>query len=320
MKKLLMLLQDGRFHSGKELGELLGVSRSSVWKYLQRIEAEQGISVFRVPGRGYRLAEQLSLLDPTYCSKTSAKFGWRLHLHEQLDSTNAEALRLLQSGFEPPFLVLAEAQSGGRGRRGRAWVSPASQNIYYTLVLRMAGGTQRLSGLSLVIGMAVAYALREAGVIDVGVKWPNDIYANGKKIAGILLELTGDPMDVCHVAIGVGINANMVSPSGPIDQPWTSVRLETGQLCDRNALVDGLCESVYRLLRRHAEEGFEGLRAEWESISLWRGKRCILTSGALEIAGEVLGVNRDGAIRLLVEGEERVFSGGELSLRVANDS
>lgn len=320
MKKLLTLLQDGRFHSGKELGEVLGVSRSSVWKYLQRIEIEHGINVFRVPGRGYRLAEQLSLLDPSQCAATGAKFGWALHLREQLDSTNAEALRLLQSGSAPPFLVLAESQTNGRGRRGRTWASPTSQNIYYTLVLRVAGGAQRLSGLSLVVGMAVAYALREAGVTDVGVKWPNDVYANGAKIAGILLELTGDPMDVCNVAIGIGVNANMVSPSDRIDQPWTSVRLETDRLCDRNVLVERLCESLHRLLQIHAEKGFAGLHAEWESLSLWRGKRCVLASGALEIVGEMLGVNQDGAVRLLVEGEERVFSGGELSLRLNHDS
>ena len=320
MKKLLTLLQDGRFHSGKELGEVLGVSRSSVWKYLQRIETEQGISVFRVPGRGYRLAEQLSLLDPAKCAAVAAKSGWALHLREQIDSTNAEAFRLLQSGSEPPFLVLAESQSEGRGRRGRAWVSPTSQNIYYTLLLRVSGGAQRLSGLSLVVGMAVAYALREAGVADVGVKWPNDVYANGAKIAGILLELTGDPMDVCNVAIGIGVNANMVSLSDQIDQPWTSVRLETGTLCDRNVLVEGLCGALHRLLPIHAEKGFAELRAEWDSLSLWRGKRCVLASGALEIVGEMLGVNQDGAIRLLVEGDERVFSGGELSLRLDHDS
>ena len=320
MKKLLTLLQDGRFHSGKELGEVLGVSRSSVWKYLQRIETEQGINVFRVPGRGYRLAEQLSLLDPSQCAAIAAKFGWSLHLKEQLDSTNAEAFRLLQSGAEPPFLVLAESQTSGRGRRGRAWASPTSHNIYYTLVLRVTGGAQRLSGLSLVVGMAVAYALREAGVIEVGVKWPNDVYASGRKIAGILLELTGDPMDVCNIAIGIGVNANMVASLDSINQPWTSVRLETGSLCDRSVLVDRLCESLHRLLQIHAEKGFSGLRAEWESLSLWRGKRCILASGALEIVGEMLGVDQDGAIRLLVEGEERVFSGGELSLRLDHDS
>lgn len=320
MKNLLTLLQDGRFHSGKELGEVLGVSRSSVWKYLQRIEAEQGISVFRVPGRGYRLADQLSLLDSSQCAAVAAKFGWALHLHERVDSTNAEALRLLQAGAEPPFLVLAETQTDGRGRRGRAWASPVSQSIYYTLVISVAGGAQRFAGLSLVVGMAVAYALRAAGVADVGVKWPNDVYANGKKIAGILLELTGDPTDVCCVAIGIGINANMLSTAEPINQPWTSVRLETGTICDRNNLVASLSDSLQYLLERHAEQGFEGLRAEWESLSLWRGKRCVLTSGSFVAVGELLGVEEDGALRLLVDGEERVFSGGELSLRVSHDS
>jgi BirA family biotin operon repressor/biotin-[acetyl-CoA-carboxylase] ligase len=320
MNKLLTLLQDGRFHSGKALGEALGVSRSSIWKYLQRLEVEQGLRLFKVPGKGYRLAERLSLLEPENCAATAAEHGWTLYLQDSIDSTNAEALRLLQAGSEPPFLVLAETQTSGRGRRGRLWSSPASQNIYFTLVLKITGGANRLSGLSLVVGMAVAQTLRDTGLTDIGVKWPNDVYVKGRKIAGILLELTGDPMDVCNVAIGIGINANMVSPADRIDQPWTSVRLETDQLCDRTALVGRLSETLHQLLQRHAAEGFEGLRSEWEAISLWRGRRCTLASGSTEIKGELLGVNSEGALRLLVDGQERVFSGGELSLRLEHDS
>lgn len=319
MKKLLTLLQDGRFHSGKALGESLGVSRSSVWKYLQRIEVEQGIQVHRVPGKGYRLAEQLSLLDRSGCASVAAKFGWTLHLHDVVDSTNAEALRLLAAREAPPFLVLAEAQTNGRGRRGRTWASPSSQNIYYTLALAVSGGASRLYGLSLVVGLAVAQALKKAGLTDIGLKWPNDVYVGGRKVAGILVELTGDPTDICHVSIGIGINANMVSPADLIDQPWTSIRLETGELCDRTMLVVALSESLHFFLRRHWEEGFEGLRSEWERLNLWSGQQCTLTSGTVEITGTMLGVNLEGALRLLVDGSERVFNGGELSLRVAHD-
>jgi BirA family biotin operon repressor/biotin-[acetyl-CoA-carboxylase] ligase len=321
MNNLLRLLGDGRFHSGEELGTALGVSRSAVWKYVQRLEDECGVELFRVPGKGYRLAEPLSLLSYEEISAALARFGWRLCLKDTVDSTNAEALRMLHSGAATPFVVLAESQTGGRGRRGRVWASPPARNIYYTLALKVSSGPQGLSGLSLVIGLAVLQALRRAGLENVGLKWPNDIYAGGKKIAGILLELTGDPADVCHVIMGIGINVNMTSSSVEITQPWTSVRAETGILANRGRLAGDLSESLHHYLNRHAQGGFASLRDEWEANNLWQGKRCTLSTGAQQVKGLMIGVNELGALRLLVEGAgEQHFSGGELSLRLENDS
>lgn len=321
MDNLLHLLADGRFHSGEELGAALGVSRSAVWKCLQRLEMECGVELFRVPGKGYRLSEPLSLLNYEQCSAASVSLGWQLFLRKTVDSTNAEALRLLQSGAIAPFLVLAESQTGGRGRRGRAWFSPPAQNIYYTLALKVSSGPQGLYGLSLVVGLAVLHALRRAGVESAGLKWPNDIYADGKKIAGILLELTGDPGDLCHVIIGIGINVNMTLNSTDIGQPWTSIKTQTGVLVDRNGLVNLVSESLHHYLDRHAQEGFPGLREEWEANNIWRGKYCTLSAGSKQVKGLVLGVNDLGALRLFVEGHgEQNFSGGELSLRLDHDS
>lgn len=140
MNSLLKVLQDGRFHSGQELGSALGISRSAVWKHLQRLEASLGIQLHKVPGRGYRLAEPISLLDREELELEFEQLGWALRVLENTDSTNAEALRLLSSGAPPPFVVLAETQTSGRGRRGREWVSPPAQNLYYTLALTITGG------------------------------------------------------------------------------------------------------------------------------------------------------------------------------------
>lgn len=321
MDSLLRLLGDGRFHSGEELGAALGVSRSAVWKHLKRLESEYGFELFRVPGKGYRLPEPLSLLDYEKSSVAMGRFGWQLFLREIVDSTNAEALRLLQAGQVAPFIVMAERQTGGRGRRGRAWVSPPAMNLYYTLVVRVSGGTQGLSGLSLVVGLAVLQALRRAGVKNAGLKWPNDIYAGGKKIAGILLELTGDPADVCHVIVGIGINVNMISAAADIDQPWTSVRQQTGILMGRSELANLVSEYLNRYLLLHAQRGFTAFQEEWESNNIWQGKRCTLSNGTQLITGLMIGVDEQGALRLLVDGSgERRFSGGELSLRLDDDS
>lgn len=310
------MLADGRFHSGEELGSELGISRSAIWKRLQQLSDEQGIRLHKVRGKGYRLEHPLSLLDLPRLQRELP--GRVLYVEECIDSTNIRALRkLLDEGCVPPFSVLAEAQSAGRGRRGRQWISPYGQSLYFSHVIRIERSNQ-LQALSLVVGLAVLRALREAGLEQVGLKWPNDVLASGRKIAGILLELTGDPADVCHVVIGIGINANLQDGEG-IDQAWTSLQRECGYLVDRNALSVSLLCALEEVLAQHRMEGFAALRAEWEAAHLWQGRKVCLISGIREVSGRVLGVTSEGSLRLCVDGVEQVYSGGELSLRLRDD-
>ncbi|MGE8069669.1 bifunctional biotin--[acetyl-CoA-carboxylase] ligase/biotin operon repressor BirA [Pseudomonas sp. NPDC089569] len=319
MLTLLELLKDGRFHSGQALGAALGISRSAVWKQLQQLEAELGLSIHKVRGRGYQLAAPLTLLDPVEISRLAPSCGWPVQVFDSIDSTNAEALRAIEQNRPSPFLVLSERQTAGRGRRGRKWASPFAENIYFSLVLRVEGGMRQLEGLSLVVGLAVLRTLRQLGVSRVGLKWPNDVLVDQKKIAGILLELVGDPADVCHVVLGVGINVNM-QMTDEVDQQWTSMRLEAGRVFDRNQLVAELGIALQDYLARHQADGFSALRAEWEQNHLWQGRDVSLIAGVNQIDGEVLGIDNQGALRLRVAGVEKVFSGGELSLRLRNDS
>jgi BirA family biotin operon repressor/biotin-[acetyl-CoA-carboxylase] ligase len=319
MLTLLKLLKDGRFHSGQALGAALGVSRSAVWKQLQHLEAELGLSIHKVRGRGYQLSAPLALLDPSEISARAISCDWPVQVYDSIDSTNAEALRAIERGQAAPFLVLSERQTAGRGRRGRKWVSPFAENVYYSLVLRIEGGMRQLEGLSLVVGLAVLQTLRELGIAAAGLKWPNDVLVGQKKIAGILLELVGDPADVCHVVLGVGINVNMQS-ADEVDQQWTSMRLESGKSFDRNQLVAMLGEMLQRYLARHQAGGFSAIQSEWEQNHLWQGRSVSLIAGVNQIDGEVLGIDGQGALRLKVDGVEKVFSGGELSLRLRDDS
>ncbi|WPN46734.1 MULTISPECIES: bifunctional biotin--[acetyl-CoA-carboxylase] ligase/biotin operon repressor BirA [unclassified Pseudomonas] len=318
MLTLLKLLKDGRFHSGEALGAALGISRSAVWKQLQHLEAELGLSIHKVRGRGYQLSTSLVLLDPAEILRASS-CAWPALVYDSIDSTNAEALRLIERGQAAPFLVLAERQTAGRGRRGRKWVSPFAENAYYSLVLRIDGGMRQLEGLSLVVGLAVMQTLRELGIPGVGLKWPNDVLVGQKKIAGILLELVGDPADVCHVVLGVGINVNMQS-TDEVDQEWTSMRLESGRVFDRNHLVASLSVTLQRYLARHQADGFLAIQSEWEQNHLWQGRNVSLIAGVNKIEGQVIGIDSQGALRLRVGGVEKVFSGGELSLRLRDDS
>jgi BirA family biotin operon repressor/biotin-[acetyl-CoA-carboxylase] ligase len=257
------------------------------------------------------------LLDPLKIAEMAP--GWPVAVFDSIDSTNAEGLRAIGQGRSAPFLVLAERQVSGRGRRGRKWVSPFADNLYYSLVLRIDGGMRQLEGLSLVVGLAVMHTLRKVGVAGAGLKWPNDVLVGNKKIAGILLELVGDPADVCHVVLGIGINVNMQAAE-EVDQQWTSVRLESGQVCDRNALAVQLSEQLQSYIQRHQDRGFSALQAEWQDGHLWQGRSVSLIAGTNQIDGVVLGINNQGALRLQVDGVEKLFSGGELSLRLRDDS
>ncbi|KWU49883.1 bifunctional biotin--[acetyl-CoA-carboxylase] ligase/biotin operon repressor BirA [Pseudomonas palleroniana] len=319
MLTLLELLKDGRFHSGEALGAALGVSRSAVWKQLQHLEAELNLPIHKVRGRGYQLASPLAFLNAEEIAANSGSRVWPVYISDSVDSTNAEALRLVDAGSAAPFLVLAEQQTAGRGRRGRKWVSPYAQNLYYSLVLRIEGGLRQLEGLSLVVGLAVMQALREAGVQRAALKWPNDVLVEDKKIAGILLELVGDPADICHVVLGIGINVNM-QKAADVDQQWTSVQLATGSSVDRNHLVARLGLQLQGYLDRHKSLGFSALQEEWEQNHLWQGRAVSLIAGVNQIDGVVLGIDRQGALRLSVDGVEKTYSGGELSLRLRDDS
>ena len=319
MLMLLELLKDGRFHSGQALGDAMGISRSAVWKQLQQMEAELGLSIHKVRGRGYQLAAPITSLSSAEIGRQAAVCPWGVLVYDSIDSTNAQALRLIERGQPSPFLVLAERQTAGRGRRGRKWVSPFAENLYYSLVLRIEGGMRQLEGLSLVVGLAVMQTLRELGVSSAGLKWPNDVLVGQKKIAGILLELVGDPADVCHVVLGVGINANMRS-ADEVDQEWTSVRLETGKTVDRNELAACLSLVLKSYLDRHQMSGFSAIQEEWEQNHLWQGRPVSLIAGVNKIDGVVAGIDCQGALRLMVDGAERVYSGGELSLRLRDDS
>lgn len=317
MRTLLKLLEDGEFHSGEVLGAALGISRAAVWKKLQQAQAELGVEIHKVRGRGYRLARPVCLLDAESIAAALSELGWSVRVYDTLGSTNAEAMRLIDAESSLPLLILSEQQTAGRGRRGRKWISPFGENIYFSLALRIDGGMRQLEGLSLLVGLAVIKTLKEVGIASAGLKWPNDILVNHQKLAGILLELTGDPADVCYVVIGVGINVNMLT-SIEVDQSWTAMCLETGFAFDRNLVVSALALNLDGYMHAHKIHGFAAFQEEWERSHLWQGAEVTLLAGHAEIQGIVLGVDPTGALRLEVGGQEKVFSGGELSLRLRN--
>ncbi|SDU27714.1 bifunctional biotin--[acetyl-CoA-carboxylase] ligase/biotin operon repressor BirA [Halopseudomonas salegens] len=323
LKKLLALMADGEFHSGEVLAADLGVSRAAVWKALQPL-VDEGFPLQRVRGRGYRIPRGAALLDegviqaalPAECAER-----WRWHLFDRADSTNTRAHHLISLEGPRPLICLAEQQSSGRGRRGRAWSSPYAQNIYLTLVEPFTGGAQALEGLSLVVGLVLVETLAEAGFNDCQLKWPNDVLYRNRKLAGILIEIGGDLTADCVAIIGVGINVHMRNAGDEINQPWTSLAQHAGQGdLNRNHLIAIFLSRLHLALERFRVEGFIPFRSAWEAHDAWLGCAVQVQSGERVLAGTEQGVDANGGLRLQVDQDIVVLNGGELSLRLQSTS
>lgn len=317
MFDLLKLLADGEFHSGSDLGTALGISRAAVWKRIKRVSDELGVPVRSVQGKGYRLDQPLQLLNGDALQAAFPELP--VFVYESIDSTNNQAKTLLAEQAAP-IAVFAEHQTQGKGRRGRDWSSPFAQNLYLSYVWPVTKGLSQIDGLSLVIGLAVAKTIKRLAGFAAELKWPNDVLINKKKVAGILLELKGDPVELCHVIIGIGVNLNMLDALNSIDQEWTSLSKEVGSSVDRELFARLLIEELESYLERQKLYGFASMRAEWLALHAWQGRKVLLHTGNDYISGTVVGVGEKGEVRLSVAGQERSFLGGELSLRLQNDS
>lgn len=322
LRKILDLLADGQFHSGEELGLLLGVSRAAVWKHLQKLEG-LGIKLLSVKGRGYCIDGGLDLLDlKKIAALVRSTLPIKLNLFPQIDSTNAYLMR-----HESPALqvCLAESQSAGRGRRGRVWVSPFAQNIYCSIGWGFEGGVAVLEGLSLAAGLAIVRALQRYGIAGLELKWPNDVLYQNQKLAGVLIEITGDPAGYCQVVVGLGVNVAMERNQGdPISQPWIDLRSILAQQglphASRNQLVPMLIDEMVLVLDGYEKAGFSGYCAEWQSLNAHAGQMVELRNGSIICSGICVGVNEFGALVLDTAQGREIFHGGEISLRRIHDS
>ncbi len=322
LRKMLDLLADGQFHSGEELGLLLGVSRAAVWKHLQKLEG-LGIKLLSVKGRGYFIDGGLDLLDlKKITALVQSSLPLKLNIYPQIDSTNSYLMRHENLALQ---VCLAESQSAGRGRRGRVWVSPFAQNIYCSIGWGFEGGVAALEGLSLAVGLAIVRALQRYGIAGLELKWPNDVLYQNQKLAGVLIEIAGDPAGYCQVVVGVGINVAMGDDQdNAISQPWIDLRgIFTKQglpFASRNQLVATLIDEMVLVLNGYETEGFSNYCAEWQSLNAHSGQMVELRNGNIVCSGICVGVNEVGALVLKTAQGNEMFHGGEISLRRVHDS
>ncbi|MCP2231483.1 bifunctional biotin--[acetyl-CoA-carboxylase] ligase/biotin operon repressor BirA [Erwinia aphidicola] len=308
---LVGILADGEFHSGEQLGEQLGMSRAAINKHIQTLK-EWGIDVFTVTGKGYSLPSAMQLLNE---QAINARLdNGRLAVIPVIDSTNQyllDRMDTLQSGDA----CVAEYQQAGRGRRGRQWFSPFGSNLYLSMYWRLEQGPAAAMGLSLVIGIVLAEALQEQGAPDIRVKWPNDIYLDDRKLAGILVELTGKTGDAAQIVIGAGINLAMRAPAADvINQGWINLQ-EAGVNVDRNALSALIVNKMRTALVEFEQEGLAPFIERWARLDNFINRPVKLLIGDREIFGIARGIDQQGGLILEQDGVRKSWVGGEISLR-----
>ena len=300
------------FVSGEAISGKLGLSRAAVWKHVDALRG-QGYRIEAIPARGYRLVaipDRLGVLEIGPLLNTH-DMGQVLHCFAEIPSTNDRARELADAGAVHGEVVVAECQTAGRGRRGRSWSSPAGKNLYLSAILRPSLPPQRAPELTLVASVAACEACRKAGV-EAGIKWPNDVLVGGRKVAGILTELSAEP-DVVHwVVLGVGVNLN----SGPGDFPEelrgvaTSLSIERGQPVPRALFAAALLSELEEWLDLHADQGFGPIRAAWRERSVTLGREVRAGGEGEEVEGVAEDIDETGALLVRVRGGlVRIVSG-----------
>ena len=312
---LIRLMADGECHSGVELAAEIGVSRAAVWKRLQKLE-NKGLPVISEKGRGYRLAYPLTLLSERLISSGTAA-NIEVMIKELTESTNGDALQWLKAlpaGRKQSVACLAEQQSGGRGRRGKQWQSPFGANLYLSYGIRLSMGAAALEGLSLAVGVLLAKTLDKLDIDEVKVKWPNDIYIKGKKVAGILIEVDGDLTSYCNVIVGIGMNFQMRSlDDASIDQAYTA--LDEWVEVDRNTVAIDVISGLADIFQQ-IELGDALLLDEWQSYDYLMMKPVDVLLGDNVVSGQAVGVDSAGNLLVrLSDGTVKKFAGGEVSVR-----
>lgn len=322
--ELIRRLADGRLHSGAVLAAELGVSRSAIWKAVRQLEP-LGLEVQAGPGRGYRLRQPIDLLqreslmrwlDPATRSAIES-----LDLCLVTDSTSS---RLLQSPAPEPGRMracLAEFQSSGRGRRGRRWFSPLGSGLCLSVSWCFASAPRDLPALSLVAGLAVCRALEAVGARGQTLKWPNDVVRQGRKLAGVLVDVTGEAGGPLKAVIGAGLNLNvprrleqLVAAQGGIPPIGPQTDLPGKPLC-RNRLAAALLDAFYAALSQFAQYGFTPFAQEWRRADYLVGRPVVVQSGAEQHVGVAAGIAPDGALLLAREGAIAAILSGEVTVR-----
>ncbi len=321
LKLLLQLLSDGGYHSGTVLGKKLKLTRGAIWEIIKQAK-KYDIIVEAKTNLGYRIPDGLELLDKTriahYIKSRGDLTPSEILIFDELASTNSYLEELIRASGAKKYICLAEYQTSGRGRFGRAWVSPFARNICLSVAWPFFRELRELSGLGLVIAVATINALRSYGVQEgLSLKWPNDILWEGRKLAGILIEIFGEAHHAYVAIIGLGLNVNMFKEVGQkIEQPWCDIAQITKAIPQRNKLVGLLLDNILTAITTYQDCGLKPFLKVWQRFDVTYGKKVTLVASGRKITGIGCGINAAGCLLLKDRGGEmHTFAAGEVSLR-----
>jgi BirA family biotin operon repressor/biotin-[acetyl-CoA-carboxylase] ligase len=317
--RALRALADGRFHSGEDVARMLGRSRATLSEAL-KIAPDLGVELFSVRGKGYRLAAPIEFLDAAAIQRRldGERSRVRVQVVDQVDSTSTRLLELAAQGAPSGTCLAAEWQSAGRGRRGRNWIATLGGSITFSLLWRFERGAGHLGGLSLAAGAAVARALAECGVERAQVKWPNDVVSDLRKLAGILIETSGEIQGPTLAVVGVGVNYRLgESAMDRIDQPVADVAACAASTPSRGGVLAAILSHLGRALDDFDRDGFAALRDEWRRLHAYQGSDVrVMPARDAPFDARVVDVAPDGALVVeTAEGRTVALASAEISLR-----
>lgn len=318
-EKILGLLRGGGdYISGERMSEAFGVSRSMVWKVIRGLR-DEGYVIDSVTSKGYKLVGVPDLVTGEEIRSVlqTKTFGGKIYDYREVDSTNVVAKRKAREGAPEGTVVIADSQTGGKGRLGKVWDSPGGTGVWMSVVVRPEIPPQDVSGITLVAGLAICEAIREVTSLPAYIKWPNDIVVNGKKVCGILTEMSAEIDRVNYVIIGMGINVNTTDFPEELQKIGTSLNIESGKNYKRKDIVAQILiffETYYDKYKQ--EKSLEGILEAYKKL-------CITLKNDVQV------INRDDAYwarpldidkagSLIVEredGSKETITSGEVSVR-----
>ncbi|MEH7276011.1 biotin--[acetyl-CoA-carboxylase] ligase [Neobacillus vireti] len=292
---------DGAYLSGQHIAELIGCSRTAVWKHIEELRKE-GFKLEAVRRKGYRIVKTPEKITPDELrlGLTTKFIGKNVYYEDCVESTQKIAQRLAFEAAPEGTVIIAEEQVSGRGRMDRRWHSPKYTGIWMSLILRPNIPLPKAPQLTLITAVAIVQAIEDLTGLIPEIKWPNDILISGKKVTGILTELEAEADRINSVIIGIGINVNQTREDFPsdIEQIATSLLLEKGEKVSRADLIKGIFTNLEKLYLLYLEEGFQPIKLLWESYAISIGKKITARTLSHSIIGIAKGITDDGVLMI----------------------
>jgi BirA family biotin operon repressor/biotin-[acetyl-CoA-carboxylase] ligase len=317
---LRLLRESGSYVSGQRLCEELGVSRTAIWKKIKALQ-EEGYQITAVTNKGYLLEAEPDLMNEDAVGSLlhTKQLGRTMAYFDEIDSTNNYCKRMAEEGAPHGLLAVADRQVSGRGRRGRVWETPSGTSVAMSMLLRPQLQPDRASMLTIVAAMAVAEAVKSVSALPVKIKWPNDIVINGKKLCGILTEMSVELSAINYVVVGIGINVNNSSFPEEIAHTATSMYLEQKSHVSRSRVIAAVTDAFERYYEIFMEtQDLSGLKEDYEKnlVNLGAGVRVVTGEGVVEDEGTALGIDAFGRLMVqLDDGSVKNVMAGEVSVR-----